>query len=108
MLKKKREKIERKRVLARIRKQKQRENDKKIGKEEPKSTVRVQKHRINRTEQKIQDREADAKRKRKKRSQHKGEDDNRRKKMALGKRLKRISNTNVQHAITLLPKFQGK
>ena len=52
--------------------------------------------------------ETDAKRKRKKRSQHKGEDDNRRKKMAFGKRLKRISNTNVQHAITLLSKFQGK
>ena len=86
MLKKKREKIERKRVLARIRKQKQCENDKKIGKEEPKSTVTVQKHRINRTEHKIQeDREVDAKMKRKKCSQHKGEDDNRRKKWLWGK-----------------------
>ena len=45
------------------------------------------------TEQKIQDdREADAKRNRKKRSQHKADDDNRRKKNGIRKRLKRISN----------------
>ena len=75
----KRLRIERRRELARIRKQKQK--DKKIGKKELKSTTWVQKHRNKRTEQKIQeDRKADAKRKRKKRSQD--------------KRLKRKSNTN--------------